>query len=560
MKKITSTVMSLAMAASLAACSNGSSSAAAPAAAGNGNITDGEYKVTCNGFYGDFDVTVTVAEGKIAKVEAGENAETPTLGGIAIEKLSADIVDKQTCAVDGVSGATITTFAFRAAVKQALKDAGASDEFYEAAEYASETFEYDTDILVIGAGAGGYAAAVTAAQAGANVILIEKQDVVGGSCITSAGIVYAALSEDDIPGMENYYMERAEGKGDSEIINTYCENTLDTKAWLEANGVEWMFAAPSGTAPEPRANFAMGITGASLIEPLEKAGAEAGMMTITDCAATELVTDESGKVVGAKASGKHAQYTFTAKAVVLATGGFDADEDLKRKWSPIAFGDYPLSSKGNTGDGIKMGMEVGAATEFKQGIIGFMFCNAALPGSGNSNAVLTAPAYIDNTGSYVAPGIDYPINYTALKAYEADHDVEQFYALWDANGEASAQSAVDQGHGFRADTVAELAAAIGADESKLQDAFAAAGLNTEAGPLFAIEAECCTIGSMGGLVINTKAEVLNEEGNAIEGLYAAGEVCNAGLYYIEYPASGTSNSASFTYGRIAAASALEYIK
>ncbi len=542
---------------SLTACTSAPASSAAPATSSASEATaeDGTYTAPVRGFYGDFEVTVTIADGVITDVKASENMESPMLGGFAIEMINEAIKEKGTVGVDSVSGATLTSNAYKAGIKEALKQANAPESFFAAAEYEQTNEEYKTDVLVIGAGAAGYAAAVAAAEGGADVILIEKQDVTGGSCVTSAGIVYAAMDEADVPAMKEYYKMRAEGKGDEAIIDTYVEGSMGTKTWLEEHGVMWMFNAPAGTAPEPRANFAMGITGESLIGPLMTAADAAGVLTLTDCAAYELTTDADGKVTGAKARGKHSEYTFEAGAVVLAAGGFDADEGDKAEWSPIAVGDFPLSSKGNTGDGIEMGMAVGAATEFKAGIIGFMFCNPVLPASGNSGSVLTAPAYVDGEGAFVAKGIDYPINYTALKAYGG----KTFFALWAADGEGSAQSAVDQGHGFRADTVADLAAAMGADAEKLQASFDEAGLDTTAGPLFAIEAQTTTIGSMGGLVINTDAEVLSTEGTPIAGLYAAGEVCNPGLYYIEYPASGTSNSASFTYGRIAAANALKYL-
>lgn len=554
MKKILVLLLSAGMMLSLVACTSTEETTTETTEPEEVTVADGTYTAPVNGFYGPFEVSVTFADGKVTNVVASENMETPTLGGLAIEKINAAVVENQTCNVDVVTGATVTSMVYRNAIKAAFTEAGAPETMFATVEVEPTEVTMDADLVVVGAGAGGYGAAVTAAELGAKVILIEKQDLVGGSCITSAGIVYAALDEADIPGMEKYYMDRAEGKGDADIINTYCENTMDTMEWLTNNGVEWMFSAPSGTAPEPRANFAMGITGASLICPLEAAADKLGVTTITDCAGYELVV-EDGAVVGVLAKGRNTTYTFNAKAVVLATGGFDADEADKAEWSPIAVGDFPLSSKGNTGDGIEMGMAIGAATEFKAGIIGFMFCNAGLPASGNSNAVLTAPAYIDGTGAYAFPGIDYPINYTALKAHGGD----TFYALWDANGEGSAQSAVDQGHGFRGETVEDLAGQLGVDSETLQASFDTAGLDTTAGPLFAIEAKPTTIGSMGGLVINTSAEVLDEAGNPIPGLYAAGEVCNPGLYYIEYPASGTSNSASFTYGRIAAKSAVAYI-
>lgn len=555
-KKLGISLTTLLMALSLVGCSSTTTEETTTEETSEEEVTmvDGDYTATVNGFYGDFEVTVTITDGAISSVVAGENSETVTLGGVAIEKISAAVVEKQTYNVDSVSGATVTSAAYKMGIRDALESAGAPDSMFEAAVYEQEDFTYDTDVLVVGAGAAGYAAAVTAAQAGANVILIEKQDVVGGSSITSAGIVYSALDEADITVMEEYYMERANGNADEEIVNYFAENSMDTIEWLTENGVEWMFTSPSGTASEARAYFAMNVTGESLITPLEEAAEAAGVTTITDCAAYELITDESGAVVGALASGKHATYTFNAKAVILTCGGYDASEEMKEQYSPIAVGDFALSSKGNTGDGINMGIAVGADTVFKGGIIGFVFVDGTLPNSGYSGAVLTAPLFVSSNGDFVTEGIDYPITYTAMK----ESGYEDFYAIWDADGADSAQVAVDAGYGYTADTLEELAELSGMDLETLQAAVAQVeGVDTA--PYYAIVAQPTTIGSMGGLKINTNAEVLDTDGNAIAGLYAAGETANGDFYDVEYPASGTSNAMSFTYGRTAAKSAVAYI-
>jgi fumarate reductase flavoprotein subunit len=525
------------------------------------SMTPGSYTATSHGFYGDFDVTVAVSATEITGITVGEYRETEALGGKAIKLLTQNILDAQTAGVDGISGATITSAAFRAAVRDALGQAGASQALTASVAKKAVTDEtLSTDVLVIGAGAAGFSAAIEAAKAGASVTIIEKQDIIGGSTITSAGIVYAALDPSDYDRMTDYYMARAEGKARREMLQFYAEHSLDTIAFLEDAGVKWAFTAPAGTAPEPRARFSAHengpmMIGSALINPLEAKAKSLGVTILTGIRAAELIQDSTGAIVGAKGNSKTVNYTFNAKAVVLATGGFDASEELKAQYSPIAVGDIPLSAKSNTGDGLKMGIAVGAATEFNGGIIGFEFVDITLPDSGNSGPAMGAPLFVKGDGSFVAPGGDYPINYTALK----NAGGRTFFGIYDAAGEATAQTVINQGFGFSGASIPELAAAAGLDAGNLANAIAQVPA-LAAAPYYAVVVKPTSIGSMGGLKTNTASEVLKQGAETpIPGLYAAGEVANGGFYFVEYPASGSSNSLSFTFGREAGKNAAAYI-
>ncbi|SMP65622.1 FAD-dependent oxidoreductase [Anoxynatronum buryatiense] len=513
-------------------------------------MTAGTYETVCRGFYGDFDIAVTVSDSEILDIELGEYQETEAVGGVALRLMKDNILAANTAGVDLISGATVTTAAFRAAVIDSLRQANAPEALTAAPEQpAMQELAVETDVLVIGAGAAGFAAAISAAENGADVTLIEKQDIVGGSTIISAGIVYAALDESDVAPMVDYYMERAEQHADRELLTFYAENSIDTIAFLDSIGVHWMMNVPAGTAPQPRAHFSMYedgtfMIGSALIEPLEEEARRLGVTILTGIKATELLMEE-GVVKGARAVSKDTNYTFSSEAVVMATGGFDASETLKEQYMPVAAGDFPLSNKGNVGEGLLMGMDVGAATDFKNGAIGFQIVHGSLPNSGYNASAMFAPLYVQTDGTFVAPGKDYPINYTNMKKVGDD----LFYGLYDATGADSAQPAIDRGYGYQADTVEALAEAAGMDAAKLQAAFNQ-GDDLVNAPFYAVEARPSTIGSMGGLLINTRAEVLAEADNQpIPGLYAAGEVANSAFYYQEYPSSGSSISIGLTYGR-----------
>lgn len=522
---------------------------------------DGDYSVICNGFYGDFDVTVTVTDGAIAAITTEGSQETPELGGKAIEILTERMIEANTCGVDSVTGATVTSAMFKRAVAAALDEAGAPEEMKASVEHGEKTEEtLSCDVLVMGSGTAGLSSAILAAQNGADVLVIEKQDIPGGSAVTSAGIVYAPVDEADIPTMVSYYMERANGNANEELLQFFGDNALATIDWLENDlGVQWMMTVPAGTAPEPRARFSMtaegvGMTGAALVNPMLGRLEEMGVPVMLGVAGTELLVGEDGAIIGAKAESRDVVYQIDAKAVILATGGFDASKEMKAQYSPIAENDFPLSSKGNVGDGINMGIAIGAATEFKGGMIGFDFVDGTLPASGMNAVAMYCNSYVQPDGTFVSDVIDYPITYTAIK----ELGVEHFYGLYDAKGADSAEAAVAVGFGWKGDTVEELAEATGMDPEKLADAIEQ-GTGLEEAPYYAVMVKPTTIGSMGGLVINTDAQVISEAGEPIPGLYATGEVANGGFYDVEYPASGSSLSLGMTFGMEAGRNAAEYV-
>jgi succinate dehydrogenase/fumarate reductase flavoprotein subunit/uncharacterized protein with FMN-binding domain len=521
-------------------------------------MTAGTYQAVAPGYYGDFNVSVTVNETSIVSIEIGESKETVGVGTTGLEVMAERIKEYNTVGVDAVTGATMSSAALRVAVTDCLRQAGAPESMFKAPSVKKDAGKtVDTDVLVIGGGAAGLSAAITAAQGGAKVTLIEKQDIMGGTTVLSAGIVYAALDEADMPTMVDYYMERANGNASRELLTYYAENSLDTIAFLEDAGVQWMMAAPAGTAPQPRARFAVGFTGYTLTSALEKKAQDLGVTVMTGVKGTELILKD-GAVVGAKATSAKGDYVFNAGAVVLATGGFDASVDMKKQYAPDSANDFPLSNKGNVGEGIQMGIAAGADTVFNGGMIGFICVEATLSNSGQNSLAFASKCFVKKDGTFLGLHIDYPISHTLIKK----SGESLVYGLMDAAGSqdgtnASGEAALALKRGFKADTIEDLAAAAGMDAAKLADAAAQAGIATA--PFYLVEVRPTTIGSMGGLKTNTKAEVLNKQGNPIPGLYAAGEVANGEFYYVEYPASGSSNSLAITFGRAAGTNAAAYV-
>ena len=183
MKKILSVILCLALALGLAA----------PAVAEG--YTAGTYTASADGNNGPVTVEVDFDDSAITAVRVTEHAETAGICETPIERIPAAIVENQSLAVDAVAGATNTSNAILAAVEDCVKQAGGDPEALKGAVESAPTEELEdmsADVVVVGGGIAGLTAALTAAQAGADVILVEKQAVVGGSGLLTAAGFYGA--------------------------------------------------------------------------------------------------------------------------------------------------------------------------------------------------------------------------------------------------------------------------------------------------------------------------------------------------------------------------------
>ncbi len=170
-----------------AGCSNN----ATPTSSASANSsTSGTFTGSSVGMQGTVTVSMTVEDGKITNVELTEIHETPAVASVAMERIPAQMVEHQTTTVDTVTGATLCSNAIMRAAKAAAEEAGLDADTLEANAYhatAGEDEELSTDVLVVGAGGAGFSAAITAAQNGANVVLIEKSSVAGGNTLMQGG-------------------------------------------------------------------------------------------------------------------------------------------------------------------------------------------------------------------------------------------------------------------------------------------------------------------------------------------------------------------------------------
>ncbi len=253
------------------------------------------------------------------------------------------------------------------------------------------------DVIVVGFGIAGACAAISAAEAGASVLVIERAGAPGGSSALSGGEVYLgggtsvqkACGFDDTPADMFAFLTAALGPhADAEKLRFYCDDSLDHFDWLLEHGVEftpslydaptWMPSTTDGlmwlgensypfdtlATPAPRGHrppmpyFA----GAPLMAALVAAAASAGVRTVVDTRVTSLVVEE-GRVVGVRAKTYGAEREFAARrGVVLTTGGFVDNEDMLEAHVPALLGQAKVSDGLDDGSGITMAQAVGAAT------------------------------------------------------------------------------------------------------------------------------------------------------------------------------------------------------
>lgn len=196
----------------------------------------GTYTVVSKGNGGEVPVTVTFTKNAIESVKIGANKETPGIGSIAIEKLPKAIVDSQSLALNGVSGASITSHAILAAVAACVKQAGGNVDELSKAKAQKAVVKNETlnaDIAVVGAGAAGQTATIRASQLGKKVILIEKMPFTGGAAAVNGGTVVIQGSKiqkeagvkDDSPAiMTEDYIKNGHNLNDRRMLELYVNN------------------------------------------------------------------------------------------------------------------------------------------------------------------------------------------------------------------------------------------------------------------------------------------------------------------------------------------------
>ncbi|MCD8075795.1 MAG: flavocytochrome c [Lachnospiraceae bacterium] len=538
----------------------------------------GTYTATEAGINGDVTLTVTFSESEITDIQV-ESQETATIGAGAMETLTETVLANQSLAIDTVSGATISSTAYIAALTACVEQAGGDIDALSSREIAvSDEEAYpvtEADVIVIGAGGAGLSAAKTADENGASVILIEKSSNVGGNTLCATMGINAAESQVQTDlGVTVTVEELIEAQlnnedADEALVTAFAENSGETIDWLASLGVE--FSAEGGNSDFMLMATADGKTSTTLINALNDSLSSTDITLYLNTTATTLVTDDNGAVVGVvceDADGN--EVTFTGKAVVLATGGFGQNSELLAEVRPDLANAITDEIAPTTGDGLLMAQELGADTAnlediqlFPHVIVGYgLLTPMNMPGGFNPDAIFVN----ENAERFVAEAFE------VSDAILEQPDGMAYCIFTEDNLNETLEGLMELGYVVSGETVEELAENLGLDADALQatidqwNADCEAGadsqfgreenLNKLEGTLYGYNFGVGAHYFMGGILINEYTQVVDTNGDAIVGLYAAGEV--TGGFHGNYRVDGSGTADAFVFGRLAGKYATAY--
>lgn len=581
-KKLISVFLVVAMLFSLAACATTDNTAKEneepskteeeTPKTGKGNLTPGTYSGEFQGLGGKVKVNVTVDENEIKDIEVLENYETPGVGTVPIEQIPKEIIERQTLAVDTITGATLTSNAILASVENCLKQAGADIAAYKSdadrvvSEYPSEL---TADVIIVGGGGAGLAAAVSATDEGASVIVIEKMGILGGNTAVCGGIYNtpdpelqpAQGIEDSVELYTKQTLEGGDNMGNPELVETMCGKAYDGLQWLKSMGMKFDDKIIQGAGSlYPRTHQSLDPLGTGFInaytETLDQRADKCKILT--DTKGDTLILD-GDKVVGVKATNKDgSELTLTAnKGVILATGGFAGNVELRQeyntsgKWPDLGENVPTTNMPGVTGDGINMASEAGAEL-IDMDLIQLLYLSIPKNGSiaGLYNLGAENTVFINEEGNrfvredgrrdVICKAIfDQPEGLMYM-IHSADvlPDITQAKTL---EGVPMTEILEDNVYGWQTgETLEELAEKINVPAENLKasiekyneavdsgvDEFGRELLTKkfENGPWYALPRVPAAHHTMGGVRIDKECHALNADGDIIEGLFAAGEI------------------------------------
>ena len=560
----------------------------------------GAYVESAIGWNGPIEVKTTVSDNRIDSIEILKSDEVPYIADEPMKAIIQKVVSEQNLSVDVVTGASRSSEALLRAVGQAVQAAGGDLKFFTHEPVSidpatlPEGEEAQADVVVVGGGASGLAAAAAALESGARVIVLEKAPHTGGSAALSAGIVTAAGTDiqkasglpADSAGLAKLWLEdqKRSVKGapanlpDAAQVEALVKQSAETVDWLTKK-VGMQFSANAAAADGigayqllPISSDASRPAGAEEVEKLEQYVKKLGGIIRTATPAWKILTTDDGHVSGVAAADGKNRFTFRAKSVVLASGGFAADlmkvTSRQPRWA--VYVERTGAAKTSTGDGLTMGLQVGAKEVSDSWLMGTQF----------------APAYPEMTAAMLGPrgfaGATL-VNEKGLRFVKEDlpnitSEMSQQLDVWLITDSKDPEKAKTLRNYLGFDTVVhgntpeELGRRMGARADNVNQTIeklnddAAAGKDTAFGrdpinftsltqaPYFAVKVRPVISGTIGGFVVTPDFQVLDNALKPIQGLWAAGELANRAFYNRVYE-PGTSLLIAYASGRAAGTSA-----
>lgn len=533
------------------------------------------------GYGGDIVVEAEISNNKLTAVKVKEDSESD-FAKIVIQQIIEKVIAAQSVKVDDVAGATATSKGIKRAISNAIKKSGATLTQNEQAS-AVKAKSAETDIVVIGGGGAGITAAIAAHEKGAKVILLEKTALLGGNTNYATGGINAAGTKiqkaagiEDSP--ELFMQDTIKGGknlNNKELVKVMTENSSEIIDWLVERGVDITEVTFSGGQSVKRIHRPTGgvAVGPVVVSGLSKVLEKEKIDIRTSDKAIEIIKKDN-KVVGVKVSGKDGEYTITAKAVIVATGGFGANSQMVTKYNPALKGFGTTNNPAIVGEGIEMVEKVGGDLVDMKEIQTHptvvhkkpYMITESVRGEGAILVNRDAKRFINEleTRDVVSKAVLEQKEGSAFilfnqeireKLKAADGYVKKGYAVEGTLDEIAKQLGLDAK--TLKETVSKYNEAVKAkvDKEFNKKVFARELLGEK---FYAIEISPAVHHTMGGVRINTNAEVLAKNGKAIRGLYAAGEV--TGGVHGANRIGGNAMTDITVYGKIAGENAATYSK
>lgn len=543
-------------------------------------LRDGTFIGKSDGRNGPIEVAVTIKNGKIVDAEVIKDFESPNIADIAKQTIISQFLEEgSTATLDAVSGATITSNALFDAIDEAL----AISQGTKKAAIIYKDSEYD--IVIIGAGGAGLTAATEASSKGAKVLVLEKMGIIGGNTNYSTGGINASYTKeqqrlgikDSKEVFFNDTMKGGQYLNDPELVTTLVENSADMVEWLQSPmiGADLSDVGAFGGATNKRIHRPKGgqAIGAHLVPLLQKAALNQGAEIRLNNKAIDILSD-NGKVCGVKVAYEGGEYTVHTKAVIVATGGFGANPEMVEFYQASLAGFSTTNHKGATGDAFAMvekfdaqliqmeqiqthptvvkgtGIMITEAVRGNGAILvnknGRRFVNEMETRDIVSAAILKCP----EKAAYLIFDQGVRDSLKAIETYSKQNLLSQGANLTELARVISIDAVALEY------TIDEYNKAVLAKhDSEFERNPASMERTISKAPFYAIEVEPAIHHTMGGLKINSKAQVLNKKGKAIPGLFAAGEV-TGGVHGAER-LGGNAVADICIFGKIAADSAFE---
>jgi fumarate reductase flavoprotein subunit len=464
------------------------------------------------------------------------------------------------------------------------------------------------DVVVAGGGGGGMAAAVAAAELGASVIVLEKRRRIGGNAVFAEGFFAAespAQERNNIyAGRDECFriaMDYSHWTIDARIIRAFIDKSGDTVRWLEAKGLDCNWIVPLYPGQEPLVWHCFKGRGAAVIDTLNYCCQESGVKIIYEATARDLMTDTSGKITGILAETPAGNLHVNTGQVIIATGGFGGNREMLKQYAPLYHENMSCAGLPNEGEGIRMALAAGAASD---GLGNLHLIGPSFHGPDRLATVATEPTtiWINQRGHrFTDESTAYDIFQSANTLFRQPDRI--CYSLFDENASHRIlQDGLIKGSGiiivpprYRypeldddlkrqvardrvkiADSWSEIAGWIGCEPAVLEAEIAEYNSACDQGhdalftkdrrfltplrtpPFYAMKCGINFLGTIGGIKINSRMEVLDHDGIPIPGLYAAG-VDTGGWESEHYCAalSGTTFGFALNSGRIAAENAVK---